>query len=68
MSYGPKGPATHRSLNGAFGSPLMNNGEQADEVSNSQPTGIRNIDPDILKNRLYSYAPTQAPVNTRALR
>ncbi|KAJ8313399.1 hypothetical protein KUTeg_009027 [Tegillarca granosa] len=37
-------------------------------MSGGQPLGLRGIDPDSLKSRLYSYAPQQAPANTRALR
>jgi len=71
MSYGQKA-ATHHSHNGALGNSMINgssmNGQMTDGVSNSQPLGLRGIDPESLKSRLYSYAPQQAQPYPRALR
>lgn len=74
MSYGGHPiTATNRSMNGALGNSIVNgtamNGSMENgNVTQSNPTGLRAIDPEALKQRLYSYAPHQAPINTRALR
>ncbi|XP_060075174.1 dynein axonemal heavy chain 6-like [Ylistrum balloti] len=70
MSYGPH--PTRHSMNGAFGTPLMdgmevNGTSQNGHLTSSQPTGLRTIDPEALKNRLYSYAPQQSRGNSKAL-
>lgn len=75
MSYGK--PITHQSLNGqlssqANGSPALNTGASLDTQLNGGPNGplagLKAVDPDQLKSRLYSYAPQQASVNPKVLR
>lgn len=70
MSYGGRHPitATNRSMNGALGNSMLNGSLENGNVTQSNPTGLRAIDPEALKQRLYSYAPHQAPINTKALR
>ena len=70
----------HQSLNGQLGSPMLNNGVEMNGRMNSASMdpqmnggpgpfgGLRAVDPEQLKARLYSYAPQQAPVNPRVLR
>ena len=70
----------HQSLNGQLGGPVMNNGIEIngrlnsasmDPQMNGGPgplSGLRAVDPEQLKARLYSYAPQQAPVNPRVLK
>ncbi|WAR29562.1 DYH6-like protein [Mya arenaria] len=76
MSYGQ--PLTHQSLNGQMNG---SNGTQAngrvngaslDSQVNGAPggplSGLKAVDPEQLKARLYSYAPQQASVNPKVLR
>ena len=69
MSYnGHPITATNRSVNGALGNSILNGSMENRNLTQSNPTGLRAIDPEALKQRLYCYAPQQAPINTRALR
>ncbi|XP_056004113.1 dynein axonemal heavy chain 6-like isoform X1 [Ostrea edulis] len=60
----------HKSMNGspAMNGSGMNGSEESGQMTASQPLGLRGIDPESLKSRLISFAPQQAPVNTKALR
>ena len=71
----------HQSLNGQMNGAMMNNGMEVngrqtsasmDSQMNAGPGGplggLRAVDPEHLKARLYSYAPQQAPVNPRVLK
>lgn len=77
MSYGQ--PLTHQSLNGQMsgrgsGTPLANGqtGASLDSQMNGGPNGplagLKAVDPEQLKARLYSYAPQQTSINPRVLR
>ena len=69
MSYnGHPITATNRSVNGALGNSILNGSMENRNLTQSNPTGLRAIDPEALKQRLYCYAPQQAPINTRALK
>ncbi|XP_062576931.1 dynein axonemal heavy chain 6-like isoform X2 [Saccostrea cucullata] len=60
----------HRSMNDAanMNGSGMNGATDNDQMTASQPMGLRGIDPESLKSRLISFAPQQAAVNTKALR
>lgn len=60
----------HRSMNDApsMNGSGLNGNARSDEMSASQPLGLRGIDPESLKSRLISFAPQQAAMNTKSLR
>lgn len=70
MSYGQPLPA--RRMNRSVVNPLVINDVEEQQMNgvsgHSQPIGIRSIDPDQLKSRLYSYAPQQAAASTKSLK
>ena len=52
----------------SYPGPQHMNGQMNDQVANPTGMSMPNVETDQLKARLYSYAPQQAPINTRALR
>ena len=73
MSFGH--PLTRQSLNSQMMNPATNGnhpGASLDSQLNGNGTGplagLKAVDPEQLKSRLYSYAPQQAPVNPRVLK